>query len=160
MEVQMSGNENVDLVRRRFEELDRGNFKVLDELFSPEYELRPGGESKALSLEETKDLYRRLYDAFPDLEHTLDDQLAGGDKVVTRWTATGTHERDFLGVKATGARVTFSGINIYTIEDGKFAGSDVSWDLLPIVRRLGVAPERASLSDVARGGDGEGSPDR
>ena len=145
----MSEKGNVDLVRRRFEELDRGNFDVLDELFSPEYELHPGGDTKALSLDETKALYRALYDAFPDLEHTLDDQVADGDKVVTRWTARGTHERDFAGVEATREKVTFSGINIYKVDDGKFVRSDVSWDLLPIALRLDVAPKQLSLREAA-----------
>ena len=146
----MSGNDNVDLVRRRFEELDRGNFDVLDELFSPEYQLHPGDESKALSLDETKDLYRRLYHAFPDLKHTLEDQLADGNKVVTRWTAAGTHERDFLGVEATGESVAFSGINVYTVDDGQFVRSDVSWDLLPVLQQLEVVRQGASVFDAAR----------
>ena len=148
----MSDNGNIDMVRRRFEELDRGNFDILDELFSPSYELRPDGTSKALSLDQTKDLYRRLYHAFPDLKHNLETQLADGNKVVTRWTATGTHQNDFLGVEGTGARVTFSGINIYETDDGKFVGSDVSWDLLPVLQQLNMAPERASLFDSVRGG--------
>jgi predicted ester cyclase len=152
----MSENDNLELVRRRFEELDRGNFDILDELFSREYQLHPGDGSTALSLEETKGLYRRLYEAFPDLAHTLEDQLADGDKVVTRWTATGTHKRDFLGVEATGESVTFSGINVYTVADGEFVQSDVSWDLLPVLRRLEVVPRWASLFDAARGGGDAG----
>jgi ketosteroid isomerase-like protein len=145
-------NDNIQLVRRRFEELDRGNFDVLDELFSPEYELYPGDGSKALSLEQTKDLYRRLYGGFPDLKHTIEDQLADGDKVVTLWSAAGTHEREFLGVDPTGAKVEFSGINVYTIEDGKFVRSDVRWYLLPMLQELELAKRGASPFDAARGG--------
>jgi steroid delta-isomerase-like uncharacterized protein len=125
----MKPNDNLEMVRRRFAELDRGNFDVLDELFSPSYKLHPGGRSKPLSLDETKALYRYLYRAFPDLEHEIENQLEDGDKVVTRWRATGTQREEFLGVAASGESVTFSGINIYTIDDGKFVRSDVSWDL-------------------------------
>lgn len=145
-------DDNIQLVRRRFEELDRGNFDVLDELFSPEYELYPGDGSKALNVEQTKDLYRRLYGGFPDLKHTIEDQLADGDKVVTLWSAAGTHEREFLGVKATGAKVEFSGLNVYTIEDGKFVRSDVRWYLLPMLQALELAKPGASPFDAARGG--------
>src|SRR5436305_11286424 len=98
----MSHEAHIEMVRKRFEELDRGNFEVLDELFSPDYQLHPGGGAKPLDLDETKKLYRYLYDLFPGLRHTLDEQFAAGDKVVTRWTAQG-------------GDVTFSGINIYTI---------------------------------------------
>jgi steroid delta-isomerase-like uncharacterized protein len=141
----MSGKDNIDLVRRRFEALDDGNFEVLDELFSPEYELHPGCNAKGLSLDETKDLYRRLYEAFPDLKHSLDEQFEAGDKVVTVWTATGTHKAEFLGAEASGDEVTFSGINVYTVADGKFVRSDVSWDLVPVLGR-------GSLFDAVRGG--------
>ncbi len=154
----MLSDDKADLVRRRFEALDRGNFDVLDELFSPEYELHPGATSEALSLDQTKALYRSLYDAFPDLEHTIERQLVDGDRVVTLWIASGTHRNSFLGAEATGSRVTFSGINVYTVADGKFIRSDVSWDLLPVLRQLDISPRRDSLFDLARGGrDGEAS---
>ncbi|MDX6628076.1 MAG: hypothetical protein QOH00_322 [Gaiellales bacterium] len=151
----MAGNGNVDMVRRRFEELDRGNFEILDELFAPEYRLRPGGASEALNLAETKNLYSLLYAMLPDLKHSLDEQLEDGDKVVTRWTATGTHRGEVLGVEPTGKSVSFSGINIYTIADGRFVGSDVSWDLLPVMTVLALAPEQPSLFHAARAGGEE-----
>jgi steroid delta-isomerase-like uncharacterized protein len=147
----VAATDNIEMVRRRFEELDNGNFDVLDELFSPRYQLHPGGGAEPLSLEETKDLYRRLYDAFPDLKHNLDQQLADGDRVVTRWTARGTHKAEFLGVEPTGEEVNLSGINVYEIEDGRFVRSDVSWDLLPALQRLRVVSHRASLFDSVRG---------
>jgi ketosteroid isomerase-like protein len=135
-----------EMVRQRFKELDNGNFDVLDELFSPDYELHPGGGAPPVDLEGTKRLYRALYDAIPDLKHEIDDQLEDGDKVVTRWTATGKQRQGLLGASARDGEVTFSGINIYTIDGGKFVRSDVSWDLLPV-----ALPERESLFDGARG---------
>jgi steroid delta-isomerase-like uncharacterized protein len=142
----MNADDKLEMVRRRFAELDRGNFDVLDELFSPSYRLHPGGSAKPLSLDETKELYRCLYRAFPDLKHEIEEQLVDGDKVVTRWSATGTQSEEFLGVSASDEAVTLSGINIYTIEDGKFVRSDVSWDL-----SMALQPESTSLFDAARG---------
>jgi ketosteroid isomerase-like protein len=135
----MSRDKNVALVRRRFEELDRGNFDVLDELFSPSYKLHPGGGAKPLSLDETKALYRYLYRAFPGLKHEISEQLVDGNKVVTVWSATGKGGED--------ERVTFGGINVYTIDDGKFVRSDVSWDLTAAMQ-----PGGESVFEAARGG--------
>ncbi|PJJ06561.1 steroid delta-isomerase-like uncharacterized protein [Streptomyces sp. 2333.5] len=116
------------IVRRRFAELDAGNFGVLDELFSPNYKLNfPGRE--AFSLEETRQFYQRMYAAFADLRHEIQDQIAEGDKVVTRWTATGRHTGEFLGNEPSDRTVSFEGINIYTFESDKLVESHVVWDL-------------------------------
>ena len=135
----MSRDKNVALVRKRFEELDCGNFDVLDELFSPSYELHPVGDAKPLSLDETKALYRYLYRAFPGLKHEISEQFVDGDKVVTIWSATGEG--------GGGQPVTFGGINVYTIDDGKFVRSDVSWDL-----SAAIQPGGESVFEAARGG--------
>jgi steroid delta-isomerase-like uncharacterized protein len=136
---------NVDykaLVARRFEELDKGNFGVLDEMFSPDYLLHLPGSPQPLDLEQTKRFYADLYGALPDLTHTIEDQIAEGDKVVTRWSAEGTHRGELLGAPASGNRVAFSGINIYRVADGKLVESHVNWDLLGIAHQLGLTQHR------------------
>jgi steroid delta-isomerase-like uncharacterized protein len=86
-----------------------------------------------------------MYQGFPDLKHNIIEQVAADDKVVTRWVATGTHSGSFMGVAATGKRVEFAGINIYTINHGKFAQSQVNWDLLSLFRQIGAAQVSADL---------------
>ena len=61
------------------------------------------------------------HEVFPDLTLTCDDILPAGDKVAVRWTATGTHEGDQLGVPATHRKVTLTGIDIVRIADGRIA---------------------------------------
>jgi len=138
----MSTDDHKALVAKRFEELDKGNFGVLDEMFSPEYRLNLPGSKAPLDLGQTKQLYADLYGALPDLTHTIEDQIAEGDKVVTRWTARGTHNGDLLGHPATGNEIAFSGINIYRLADGKLAESHVNWDLLGIAHQLGISDRR------------------
>jgi predicted ester cyclase len=100
----------------------------LEELFSPDYKLNfPGQEP--FDLQETRQFYQRMYTAFSDLRHEIHDQIAEGDKVVTRWTATGRHTGEFLGIEPTNRVVSFEGINIYTFEGDKLVESHVTWDL-------------------------------
>ena len=64
-------------------------------------------------------LFSALWTAFPDLEATIHDQVAEGDKVVTRKTLSGTHRRPFLGLPPTGKQVSFEVIDILRLADGK-----------------------------------------
>jgi len=129
---------NEAMVRRRFAELDRGNRGILDELFAPSYQLHFPGLATPMSLATTKRFYASLYAAFPDLRHRIIAQTSAGDRVVTRWRATGTHRAEWMGIKATGKRVAFTGINIYTIRRGKFVASHVNWDTLGILQQIGA----------------------
>ena len=129
------------MVRRRFAELDAGNTSILDELFSPDYLLNFPGAAP-LTLDETKRLYQLLYTAFPDVQHEIHEQIAEADKVVTRWTATGTHHGEFMGVAPTGRRVSFEGINIYTLSGDKLVASHVNWDMLGLREALAGNVER------------------
>jgi predicted ester cyclase len=132
---QLNADEAKAIVRRRFDELDQGNLGIIDELFSPDYKLNfPGREP--LDLQKTKQFYEEMYQAFSDLRHEIAEQIAEGNKVVTRWTATGTHVGEFLGVQPTNEPVSFQGINIYTFEGNKLIDSHVAWDLGPLSRRI------------------------
>jgi predicted ester cyclase len=119
------------IVRRRFVELDLRNFGILDELFSSDYKLN-FPRRRPLDLQATKKFYQQMYSAFsdPDLRHEIHDQVAEGNKVVTRWTATGRHTGEFLGIKPTNEVVSFTGINIYTFRGHMLAESHVVWELL------------------------------
>ena len=131
------------MVRRRFAELDKGNFAVLDEMFDPGYRLNFPTATTPLSLDATKRFYRALYAAFPDLTHTITEQISARDKVVTRWIAHGTHRGTWMGVAGTGKTISLAGINIYTVKNGKLTESHVQWDLLGLLQQLGavkVAP--------------------
>jgi steroid delta-isomerase-like uncharacterized protein len=73
-----------------------------------------------------------------DFSITVDDQIAEGDKVMTRWTWAGTHRGDFGGIRATGKRCTMTGSTTCRIRDGKIAETWWNWDTLGLLRQLGV----------------------
>ena len=133
------------MVRRRFAELDKKNFGILDEMFAQSYRLNLPGMPRALDLDSTKNLYHTLYTAFPDLKHKIIEQISTGNKVVTRWEATGTHRAEFMGIAPTRRKVTFTGINIYTLTRGKLSQSHVNWDMLGLMQQLGTGAPRLAL---------------
>ena len=63
--------------------------------------------------------------ALPDVQMSVEDQIAEGDMVVTRWIASGTHQGDLMGIAPTGNRVRVAGTSVERIVDGKI---EETWD--------------------------------
>lgn len=81
---------------------------------------------------------QRFLNGLPDLKFTVDDTVSEKDKFVVAWTITGTHKGDFLGVPATDRKVTFSGITINQVAEGKIIESTVIWDGLGLLEQFGI----------------------
>ena len=82
--------------------------------------------------------------AFSDLRFEIEDQVAEGDMVVTRWTGTGTQDGELMGAPASGKVSIVSGITVDRIEDGKIAEGWTSWDTLGMLQQLGLAEQPAA----------------
>jgi steroid delta-isomerase-like uncharacterized protein len=80
--------------------------------------------------------------AFPDAISTVEDQVAEGDRVATRWRARGTHRGPLGDMAATGRAFEMDGVTIERIEDGRIAEIWVARDELGLMRQLGALPER------------------
>jgi predicted ester cyclase len=78
--------------------------------------------------------------ALPDLRITLEDDIAEGDKVVTRWIGQGTHQGELMGIAPTGNRVTITGIPIHRIEDTKIVEEWSNWDAPGLIQQIGAIP--------------------
>ena len=98
----------------------------------------PSGLSEVSGIEEIKQVNVGLRAAFPDSHYTVEDMIAEGDKVVTRWTVRGTHKGEMMGIKATGKTIETPGINISRIEGGKIAEEWIIWDTFGFMKQLGV----------------------
>lgn len=81
-----------------------------------------------------------LWNAFPDMQRTVADQICDDVHVVTRWTMTGTHLGEFMGIAPTGKRSTITGIAIHRIADGRIVEEWQEWDSLGLMQQLGVVP--------------------
>lgn len=77
-------------------------------------------------------------DAFPDVKFNVEDQIAEGDKVVTRISFTATHKGEFRGIAPTSKSVTATGTSIVKIVNGKIVEGWTDWDALGLMQQLGA----------------------
>jgi steroid delta-isomerase-like uncharacterized protein len=130
-------------MRRYFEEiLDGGNLGLVDEIFDPEYVLHdPNAAEEVRGLEGAKQFVGMFRSAFPDIVHTIEDQVTEGDKMVTRLRAHATHKSELMGIPPTGKEVTIEGISIWRIANGKIKECWFNYDVLGLMRQLGAIRE-------------------
>jgi steroid delta-isomerase-like uncharacterized protein len=140
----VSMEENKAVVRHFMEEaFGRGKPELVDELLDSDFvRYDPYIEAGEVRGTQTvKDNIAWFRNAFPDLSCTVEDQVAEGEKVVSRWTLRGTHRGDFFGVAGTGNRVEFTGIQIDRFdESGKIVEERAEFDLLGAMRQVGAIP--------------------
>ena len=129
----MSTQENKTIVRRLWEEVwNQRALDVCDEIFDAAY------------AEHERNFAPRLLAALPDSHHTIEDMIAQGDKVVTRFTWRGTHQGEFQGIAPTGKQVEIKGIWIHRLAGDKIVEGR-RWgvlDMLGLLQQLGatIAP--------------------
>lgn len=136
--------DNKALVRRTIDEaFNKGNLAVVDELAAPNYvfhEPTAGDEKGPDGLKQMITMHRN---AFPDLRIAIDDQISEGDRVVTRWTARGTHKGELMGIAPSGQQITVTGITISRLANGKCVEEWENYDALGMMRQIGGLKEAA-----------------
>jgi steroid delta-isomerase-like uncharacterized protein len=132
---------NKDACRRLFEQiLGTDNAAAFNELVAADYRdhdvANPGKQTQgADGFREEAMGYRR---AFPDFAFTLEDQIAEGDRVTTRWTIRGTNTGELRGMPPTGKAIEVVGTTTFRFEDGRIKEGWWIWDFLGMLRQLGV----------------------
>jgi len=137
----MSESDNIATVGRFIEEvINQGRLDAANELVEEDFiELDPlPGQRQGR--EGLKEVIAMMRAGFPNLHWVVDETVAAGDKVVSRFTWTGTHQGVFLGVPATNKEVTVRGVVIDRLNAGKMADSRILMDTLGLMRQLGVIP--------------------
>ena len=139
--VLMSTNDNKSVIRSFIEDvLNQGRLERADDIVIEdfvEFDPLPG---QSQGKEGLKEVIRQLRSAFPDIHWTVDEMLAEDDKVFTRFTWSGTHQGAFLGVPATGRRITVKGMVIDRLVAGRMADSRILMDTLGMMQQLGALP--------------------
>ena len=138
----MSTDENKALARRWRELCDQRDPAAAAYL-APNAVVHLPGAPGPLNREQVLGLLDRFYAAFPDLHHTVEDQVADGDTVVTRMTLRGTHQGAFQGIPPTGKQIVVSLIGIDRFENGKFVEQWSLLDTLGLMQQLGAIPAPA-----------------
>ena len=138
----MSTEENKAIVRRFLERIfTRGDPDVVDELAAPGFVVHdPSSEAGDVDAQGVKESIAWSHNAFPELRVTIEDQVAEGDKVATRWRVSGTHQGEMTGAAPTGNQVTFTGTQTDYISGGKMVESWSNWDTLGMLRQIGAVP--------------------
>ena len=138
----MSAEENKALVRRFIEEvINEGNMATIDELVDPDWvDHDPSSPEEIRGIEGAKQFYGDFRSAFPDIQVTIEEQVAEGDKVVTLWTFRGTHQGELGGMPASGNQVTVKGMSMDRISGGKFVETWDNYDALGMMQQIGAVP--------------------
>lgn len=140
----LTARENADIVRRFAEKvitegsIDSAADFVWDDVV--EQVPLPG---QGPGLEGLKHILRVMRSAFPDLDFSVKEQVAEGDKVASRFEWTGTHKGEFMGIPATGRPVRVWGMVIDRLEQGRIKDTRIIMDTLGLMTQLGVFPPSA-----------------
>lgn len=137
----MTKDENKQVVRRTVEECwNTGNADLADELYSSDFVFHTEGDGEMRSPESIKQWLSVLRGAIPDLTYEIGALYGDGDRVAMRYNVRGTHEGEFQGIPATGAKLDLTGHMVFRLNDGQIAEAWGYWDTLGLMIALGIIP--------------------
>jgi steroid delta-isomerase-like uncharacterized protein len=143
-DITMSAEENKGLLRREVEELynHTGNLDAVEEIFAPNYVSHEPTSGETRGIEGARQFAATFRQAFPDLQCTIEDMVAEGDKVVMRFRSSGTHqgETEAFG-PPTGKRMEMTGVTIKRVSEGKIVEAWTNFDAMGMMHQLGMVPE-------------------
>ncbi|NJN46736.1 MAG: ester cyclase, partial [Candidatus Competibacteraceae bacterium] len=125
------------LSRRSFQEIwNERNLAVVDELYAVDYRGHITARAEVIQGPAALKQFAVMFQfAFPDIRFTIEDQIAEGSRVASRWVVSGSQQGEFLGIAPNGDAITLAGISIQHIDAGKITESWDNWDALSILQR-------------------------
>ena len=133
--------ENKAVLRRFYEEVwNEGNLDAIDEIISPNFTTHTPQPGISPDREGVKQFVTAYQSAFPDVHVRVEDQVAEGDKVVTRFSAHATHQGELMGIPATGKEINITGIGLFRVEGGQIVEGWTEFDRMGMMQQLGVVP--------------------
>ncbi|TLV00395.1 ester cyclase [Dyadobacter luticola] len=135
----MTPEENKKFMSNFVEEvINKKNINAVDELAAEDFLEHLPFPGQGPGREGLKFAINSMLTGFPDMHWTVDEQVAEGDTVVTRFSWTGTHDGDFMGIPPTNKKVETWGVVIDVVRDGLFAESRIIMDTMGLLQQLGV----------------------
>lgn len=128
------------------EVINQKNLAAIDEMVVEDFVEHIPFPGQGPGREGLKDAVTALLTGFPDMRWTIDEQIAEGETVVSRFTMYGTHQGPFMGIPATGKSIAVWGVVIDCVRNGKFAESRIILDTVTLLQQLGVMPPPGSPS--------------
>lgn len=141
----MSAEDNAEAARSILEEgFNQGRLEVFDEVCSPDVVSHDPAEPEDVrGVEAHKERCQGYRTAMPDLQVTVEDQIAAGDNVAIRWSARGTNDGELMGMPPTGRRMEITGLSIDRFDaDGQLVETWDQWDNAGFMSQLGISPEQ------------------
>ena len=134
--------QNKALMRRAIEEVwNRENFAILKEIVASDFVIHASTpEAEIHGAEGAKQFITMLHNAIPDIHFVIADQVAEGDRVVTRWVAHGTHLGDLMGMPPSGKQVSITATDIDRIANGKVVECWTTLDGAAMMQQMGLVP--------------------
>jgi predicted ester cyclase len=133
---QAMGEQNIRIIELYVKEiLTNGTLSMADSIIGDEF-VDPASVAGEKGPEPLKRVISYFRSTFPDLKVTIDEIVTHNDKVAWKWTAHGTHQGEIFGIAPTNKRVSFSGIIIDKIIDGKIVHRHGIWDRLALREQL------------------------
>ena len=136
----MSLEENKAIARQFYKLIETGDLDLADKVVAEDYVNHNAIPGQTPGLAGYKEAISALRTSVPDIQYTIDDQIAEGDKVLTRYRATGTHQGEFLGVAASGKTLTFRALVLQRVVNGKIQESWLEMDMLGLMQQMGAIP--------------------
>ena len=134
----MSGN--IEIITRFEHAFRAADQATIDELCDPglvDHNPAPGHEPTLAGFRQKVAGFKAI---FPDLQEELQDIIASGDVVATRWVVTGSQQRDYLGIHASGQTIRVEGMNFYRLEDGRVTDIWTQFDGVALMQQIGTIP--------------------
>ncbi len=136
----LASSGNLEIITRFEHAFREGDQATIDELCDPglvDHNPAPGHEPTLAGFKEKVAGFRAM---FPDLEEDLQDIVASGDTVATRWVVTGSLQQEFMGIPATGQTIRVEGMNFYRLKDGRVTDIWSQFDGLGMMEQVGAIP--------------------
>lgn len=137
----MTIERNKTVMHRFVEFINTASEQLGAELIAPEAIFHvPGRQGPLLGLGGYLEIIGMMRSGFPDIQWTLEEMVAEGDKVAARFTMRGTHQGLFFGVEPTGKSILVQAVNFYRLANGKFVEERGQPDLLSLLQQIGAIP--------------------
>ncbi len=144
--------ENKTIAQRFNEDVwGKGDEAALEELLDPDFVDHDALPGQSPDREGHRQILAAFRSAFPDLNVITEDTVAEGDRVVSRWTARGTHQGDLMGISPTGKEVEIKGIDVLRVAEGRIVERWAQFNDLELMQQLGAIPEPGQEEGVEPG---------
>ena len=131
---------NIEIITRFEHAFRAADQATIDELCDPglvDHNPAPGHEPTLAGFKEKAAFFVAI---FPDLVEDLQDIIASGDTVATRWALTGSQQQEFMGIPASGQTIRVEGMNFYRLKHGRVTDIWTQFDGVALMQQLGALP--------------------